>query len=66
MKYSINSSEEAFQSFKDVFKPTNMVVSYEAEEFLFEMVNSEMEEEGFDPLNKDDIKEYWRRKGINI
>jgi len=32
---------------------------------LQELVESDMVAEGYDPLNKDDVKAYWASKGIN-
>lgn len=32
--------------------------------FLPEYVHEDMKAEGLDPLNSDDVKEFWRKKGI--
>jgi hypothetical protein len=40
-----------------IHKPDNV-------KFLPEYVSEDMKAEGLDPLNKDDVKEFWRRKGI--
>lgn len=31
---------------------------------LENLVEQEMRSKGLDPLNKDDVKEFWRQKGI--
>lgn len=33
-------------------------------ESLVEIVEQEMRSQGLDPLNKDDVKFFWRQKGI--
>ena len=32
--------------------------------YLEEMVAKQMRAEGYDPLNKDDVKKYWASKGV--
>lgn len=33
---------------------------------LLELVEEEMRLKGFDPLNKDDVRKFWRTKGIEV
>lgn len=33
---------------------------------LHELVEDEMRLKGFDPLNKDDVRKFWRTKGIEV
>lgn len=33
---------------------------------LQELVEDEMRLKGFDPLNKDDVRKFWRTKGIEV
>ena len=35
-------------------------------ENLQELVEKEMRLKGFDPLNKDDVRKFWRTKGIEV
>lgn len=35
-------------------------------ENLLELVEEEMRLKGFDPLNKDDVRKFWRTKGIEV
>ena len=38
----------------------------EAKAILEDLTIKEMKSQGFDPLNMDDVKEFWRRKGIEV
>jgi hypothetical protein len=64
MEYSIKTNKDALSDLKEVFQPMKIHHGEEAEQFLAEYVITDMNKEGLDPLNKDDVKEFWRRRGI--
>lgn len=43
------------------FRPNKL----EENKNLIELVEKDMIAEGYDPLNKDDVKAFWASKGIN-
>lgn len=42
-----------------------MIIECE-EDYLELLVANDMISEGYDPLNKDDVKKYWTSKGIEV
>jgi hypothetical protein len=49
---------------QEIFQPMRIEWGPEVNELLEQSIIKEMREEGLDPLNKDDVTTYWRRRGV--
>ena len=56
--------EDQKKYFDELYRPS--VSSKDNALVLSEIIKQEMEAEGLDPLNKEDVHAFWRSKGIKI
>lgn len=55
--------EDQKKYFDELYRP---VSSTDKSMFLSEIIVKEMEAEGLDPLNKNDVYKFWASKGIKV